>query len=375
MRRTLRVVLSVIAIAAAGCSSGSGEDLPSGLVVRRLPPAPVDRRESVVACVTGTQLSVWQLNNARASGALLDRASQSWRPLPKPFQRAFGRAACQDTGLYWFGSRGALANPGQVFELGERRWRPLPASPLDDALGTVAVAVGSDFFAIGHVAGTNVGAIYDHSERRWSTVSLPRPLRTLTYPPTLVATGHDVVALRPLDDASGRAVTLRYDVAQRRWATLAVSPHLPVAGVQYVATDRDLIVFGEPPRTGPESRREPAHLSGARLDLATGAWRAMADPPDIGYADDEDVSRADTLQAAWTGSALMVWTGSQTAGAAPNTGVPVLAYSPASDQWATLGTVNAKRRCTLPQGQAVWTGHEMVIFCSDGIIGLRPEHT
>ena len=374
MRRTVLLALSVLVVA-AGCSS-RGEHVPSGLVVRRLPPAPVARSEGVVACVTGTQLSVWQLNNVRDSGATFDSASQSWRRLPKPFRRAFGSVMCHDTGAYWLGYPPTtwLANPGQVFELGERVWRRLPESPLDDRLG--AIAVGRDVLALGSVNGKNIGALYHHSLRAWSTVSIPQPLRTLTYPPYMVAAGHAVIALRPLNDDLRRAVTLRYDVATRRWTTLPVSPPLPTAGVQRVATDHDVIVFGEAPRTGPENRRSPARLVGARLDLATGKWHAMAAPPDIGYDDDDELSRAQTMQAAWTGSVLLVWTGIQTNKVAPSADVPVLAYSPAHDKWATLGTLNAARGCTIPQSrEAVWTGREMVIFCSDGVIGLRPRHS
>ena len=121
------------------------------------------------------------------------------------------------------------------------------------------------------------------------------------------------------------------------WSPIRDAP-LPGAGVDATWTGREAIFFG----VGAERWR------GEAFDPVAGAWRVIADPP---------IARRDAAMTVWTGSELIVWGGGSRTGPPDLSGA---AYDPATDTWHRI----ADGPIGLNQGDAVWTGHQMVVVGS-----------
>ncbi len=123
------------------------------------------------------------------------------------------------------------------------------------------------------------------------------------------------------------------------WTTLPPAP-LPSLGPppHAVWTGREAVFFG----VGAGS------WQGAAYDPAARRWRVIADPP---------IDPRPAWMSAWTGTELIVWGGGERVGPPDRTGA---AYDPDADTWRRI----ADAPIGLNQGNAVWTGHQMVVFGS-----------
>jgi len=93
---------------------------------------------------------------------------------------------------------------------------------------------------------------------------------------------------------------------------------------------------------------DPSRLQGEAFDPSSGTWQVMPQSP---------LTPRSREMAAWTGQELIVWGGGKLGDPANTSGA---AYVPSTNAWHTI----ADAPIGLNQGDAVWTGHEMLVFGS-----------
>ena len=225
-------------------------------------------RSSSAGVWTGSQLVVWgglSRQNSTANlacqrgscdaaegGALYDPATDSWLPMNTeggPYPRALATMMMADGAVVVFGGRGAHGGPmasGGVYHPGSDSWTAIEGGPGVEGHPSSAIDGGC---LVVHGSKHNA-AIYDFESRQWRKASRD------TLPPP-----------------SG-------------WATHAIGD----PGMLRIATPRG----GEDGLTG----------SIARIDVASGAWRAAPFPAGLAPVP------LNTLSAIWTGEQLIFWGGS-----------------------------------------------------------------
>lgn len=128
------------------------------------------------------------------------------------------------------------------------------------------------------------------------------------------------------------------------WRPLPAAP-LPLRSEQAAAwADGELLVWGGADEDG--VGRRTFFADGAALDLATGAWRLLADAP--------LEPRTDHL-AVWAEDELLVWGGTGRTGLLDDGA----AYDPDVDDWTALPAAPLSPRA---DPTAVWTGTELVVL-------------
>jgi hypothetical protein len=278
------------------------------------------------------------------------------------------------------GNVAALAD-GAIYSPSTNSWRKLPAAPLSPRFNPELLWTGHEVFVIGgdpdnesadgpgYAAGE---AAYDPSSNRW---------RKLPAMPSTA--GHDVRHLRAMASdrgiyvgqmwqhitTDGDTTTLDagvdfvvYDAAHNTWTRYATStPTLedqpPGLDGVTVAADELLVLPGQGWHSD-ESMRPPSFgQHGYRLDLATGAWRAMSAGP---------IDATDPL-GVWTGSALLEYTGTigSSIDGGPTTGAGEAAvWDPNTDTWTALPTAPGAQF----GDNAVWAGDRLLEW---GLSGLQ----
>ncbi len=182
---------------------------------------------------------------------------------------------------------------------------------------------------------------------RVSTANAP-PARSIAA----VWTGTEILVWHtPLPDLSRR-----FDWRNNEWHEFDDTGDRPPDSRSPVVawTGREMLVWG-----GSDSVSYTSLGNGAAFDPTTNTWRTISnrDAP----------SPREAFAAVWTGSELIVWGGQFVSGI--GTGVePVLLndggiYDPAGDSWRPMSTLDAPAPLTF--ANAVWTGHEMIVWGSE----------
>ena len=130
-----------------------------------------------------------------------------------------------------------------------------------------------------------------------------------------------------------------FDPATTSWTSIPPSP-LPGKYAQAAWTGGEAIFFGV--------GTDQARWQGEAFDPGTETWRVISQTPLAPRGGDMIV---------WTGQELIVWGGGKPGDPANTSGA---AYDPSTDSWRMI----ANAPIELNQGNAVWTGHEMLVFGS-----------
>ncbi len=261
----------------------------------RLPDLPLARRDGPVVVWTGAEVlaiggdtgdecppraDCAAPNSAAVDGAALDVADRTWRPIadaPRPVP-AYSPHALVGEELFV-----VVAGTVLVYEIAEDRWTTLPRridgwyQPVADVDRLVLVS-GSD------EQGGRADLVWTPATRTWS--ELPDDPLGPSFDRTLVSTPRGLVlGAHDLVESPGAGADPSYveaallDRGTGRWRTFGPSGQLgapwAVVGDRLVAVSLDgTDGGGDPP--GDYGRRVPF---GGRLDLATGAWSPLPDPP------------------------------------------------------------------------------------------------
>lgn len=207
---------------------------------------------------------------------------------------------------------------------------------------------------------TRVRAIVSARERRRR-----RPLAIAAIGAAVLAiAGVATIVATDGEEGTGRVVTAGPDHAnEARWAESTPLPLGARREPTIVWTGREAIVWGgipDPPQGGDGG--DLASADGARLDLATDAWRRLAGAPLAGRYGHVAV---------WTGTEMIVWggvvnpSGRAADGTSPNDGA---AYDPAMDRWRRIAPspLAPPSATSLGSGQqAVWAGTEMLVWATN----------
>lgn len=269
----------------------------------------------------------------------------------------------------WDGAGAATFDPKRD------EWRPLPPVEGLVAAERQSAWTGKELLVW---SGTEARAI---SSDRWRSVKLPAPFVSVR------AAGADVIGLQ--SNGAGACQS-----SQRVQVWKASSD---LSGWQRIGTERDVAPFGSAVTT---SRLYAGTCTGTvALDLRSGQWRSIADPPvPMGLAaygerivgtrwttDSRLVLRAalyDSGSDRWTdigevaaGHGEPVWTGRELIFAVGHCSAgsdgPDVAYEPATSRWRVLPQL--AWACGV---QAVWTGTELIavgIVRVEHAVAYRPE--
>jgi hypothetical protein len=153
----------------------------------------------------------------------------------------------------------------------------------------------------------------------------------------LVWGGYDLVSGEPLTDGAV------YRTASDTWVPVAAGPLDHGGGPVAAWTGDEAIVLVED-----HDSESPTDGEGqaAAYDPATDTWRRLADPP-------ADLALGDAVtKVLWTGSDVVVIDGEGGGSASA-----IATYDPATDTW----TDGADPDVAVPDGDAVWTGSEVVV--------------
>lgn len=179
-----------------------------------------------------------------------------WRLLPHaPLVRRYGHSVVW-TGSHlvvWGGARSderphgaglTELRSGASFDLGTRRWRRLPPSPLDPRLGHVAVAAGGEMVVWGGQRDGPAAAAYDPVTLRWRALP-PGPVDQ-ARPRGAAWTGRFVLVWGSLD---GRLAAAAYEPASGSWTRLPDPPFETSTEAELVWADGGLLLW-QPPAEG-----------------------------------------------------------------------------------------------------------------------------
>jgi N-acetylneuraminic acid mutarotase len=254
----------------------------------------------------------------------LDADAQRWRQEPSPLRWRHGYAAVGTPGgvFVWGGTSNlseALAD-GAEFDLGERRWRKLPASPLAGRYDHTAVSTGDEVLVWGGTRnavdgpgrGFRDGARYDRTQREWKRIEAA-PIRGSASQAGVWA-GDRLIAV-----SNRRAAA--YDPRDDGWELL---PQLPAT----VKRETELFWTGEDVL---------AWDGKALLVLARGTgsgWQRAAPFPGVAR---------DAETAVWSDGTLYVWGGIRR-GSGDRQLHDGAAYTASTDEWSSLPNGPLTRR-------------------------------
>lgn len=337
-----------------------------------IPDAPIRSRQSPAVAWTGSQMLVWGgvdlYGKAFADGAAYDPTTRTWTKLPPSPLSARSDAASVWTGTEWFvwGGRSGITSihdDGAAYNPATRNWRRLPPSPLQSRVGATAVLVDGKVLVFGGIApnrGPSVIGLYDPATNTW------RSLATLPAVPT-----HDYFGL-VAGVQQGDRVRIEVPWSSQHQSRSVISSDGGIE--QYLLDPRTGKLLAAPedkaaPRglgtllwtgsevlsaaTGPylpSSRGpRPSGLRGARYDVTTGHWSAIAHGP------------VDDLMGAsvWTGAALLTFdtSGAVYGGDLSEDHSPgeAAAWDPKADRWYSV-----PRAPAVGASAWVWTGRQLL---------------
>ena len=233
---------------------------------------------------------------------------------------------------------------GAAFDREARRWRLIPAAPIDGRSQAAAVWSGSEMLVWGGLAGRPLldGAAYDPRTKSWRR--LPDAPLGARVPATVVWTGGEMIvwgdADRSKTDVSGAA----YDPRQDRWRALPPAP-LALNEASAVWTGREMVVIGS--LLDGNNRSKSGDVKGAAYDPATDSWRVIP----------AHTLSPQASSSAWTGSDVLVW----------DYELEAATYEPSSDRWHSAPALPLEFSECYPQSARV--GRVVVgWFCGRGAV-------
>lgn len=298
------VLLMAAALATASCGQSVTPDGEPAGEWRRVDGVPLSPRESAIGAWTGDEVLLFGGSDARpcppnadclppeepalADGAAYRPATGQWRKLRSaPVGLDFGTASVLigRTLYVWVSGQDGRPNAPTAFlayQIEQNRWRELPLPPdharsgykIVGAAGRVVFNHGTD------ERGDQPDWLYDPRLRSWS--ELPADPLSPSYDRTMVWTGDRLVLFdhRPASDVSGpdvaRAAVL--DLESGAWRRL---PDSELLGIWPWVPVGDRLVN---PSLGGEDGGEVngwgrTYPHGGILDLRTGTWSALPNPP------------------------------------------------------------------------------------------------
>ncbi|MGI8916717.1 MAG: Kelch repeat-containing protein [Chloroflexota bacterium] len=275
-------------------------------------------RYAQTAVWTGTEMIIWGGNGCDVppacsgirelgDGAAYNPASGTWRPISSrgaPSPRADAPGVWTGTELLIWGGGGSL-NGGAAYNPLTDTWRPLPTAGAPSPRGSFAsVWTGQEWLIWG---GSNGNGLLNDGAAYNPLTNAWRPLPSAGAPAARAV---------PIAVWTGTAMLV--------WGGYGA---LPSAGAAYSPT--------------------------------TNTWAAL---PTAGQP-----PLPATYVGVWDGQSLLVWGGSMYGKSGTSTFARVGAsFTPGSARWTPLPAANSPPAALFPQ--AIWTGHEMLIF---GGVGAR----
>jgi len=277
----------------------------------------------------------------------------SWQTVPGPTTSEPFWETSVWTGtemLAWGRTVGAAEHfDGFRYQPGDGTWRPMTMlSSIADRRGAVTLWAGSELIVWGGANGSSLlrdGARYDPATDTWTTFQAPEWVRA-RQESAAAWTGRELLIFGGYTSDGPGDTGAAYEPVTDQWRPLAAEG---APGGRYKAigawTGTQFVVWGG---LGP---RSVALEDGARYDLETDRWVAMAVPPGPLNCN----NHGSTNRGVWTDTTLVIW------GCDPLRGAALGGrYDPRTDQWQAISNDGA------PSGRVLhyllWTGREVLVW-------------
>lgn len=316
-------------------------------------PSPLTGRAPAVSVWTGEELIVWR-GDRMPPVACVERdaaycgeeplrdsaayrpSTDTWRPLPAPpstYESTLGADAAVWTGtemIVWGGSTHAAA-----YDPESNRWRRIADPPFPEAHDSFTMTWTGREAVLVTAEGV---AAYDPAEDSWNRLPSLAQSRILGFVAVWTRAGLVVVGGSRPGGGSVDAIELLVPGADR-WKTIGTAPQLIEAAA--VWTGRLVVIVG---------RTDFASFTAATIDVSTGAWTPLNQPP---------VERFIAPSLVWTGTeAILVANGRRVPSVADQR--VAVGWSPTSGEWRHLPEAEGLKARS---GAAVaWTGSEMIVW-------------
>ncbi|MBM7518892.1 hypothetical protein [Nocardioides nitrophenolicus] len=164
------------------------------------------------------------------------------------------------------------AADGAALDPATRAWRPIADAPRPVPAYSPRALVGAELFVVVDRA----VLVYDLAADRWTT--LPRRIDSWYQP---VADGDRLVLLSGSDE-NGARPDLVWTPATKTWSELPDDPLGPSFDRSAVSTPRGLVLGAHELVADPGAGANPSYVEAALLDRATGGWRTFGPSGQLG---------------------------------------------------------------------------------------------